>query len=89
MSLKYETTRRAIRGGGGFVVPYLVYLTFTVLYAAAAGGLVSFVEPLAAGSGIPELKTYLNGVHLPNLLKMKTLVGSSSWASCSPSGRGS
>ena len=74
VSLKYETTRRAIRGGGGFVAPYLIYLTFTVAYAAAAGGLVSFVEPLAAGSGIPELKTYLNGVHLPNLLKMKTLV---------------
>jgi hypothetical protein len=24
----------------------------------------SFVEPLAAGSGIPEVKTYLNGVHI-------------------------
>lgn len=25
---------------------------------------MSFVAPLAAGSGIPEIKTYLNGVHI-------------------------
>ena len=30
-----------------------------------AGLICSFVEPLAAGSGIPEIKTYLNGVHIP------------------------
>lgn len=34
----------------------------------------SFVEPLAAGSGIPEVKTYLNGVHIRGLLTLRTLV---------------
>lgn len=34
----------------------------------------SFVEPLAAGSGIPEVKTYLNGVHIRGLLTIRTLV---------------
>ncbi|KAI7845409.1 hypothetical protein COHA_001114 [Chlorella ohadii] len=38
---------------------------------ALAGG---FVEPLAAGSGIPEVKTYLNGVHIKGLLTIRTLV---------------
>lgn len=31
------------------------------------------MEPLAAGSGIPEVKTYLNGVHIKGLLTIKTL----------------
>ncbi len=32
--------------------------------AGISGALVSFGSPLAAGSGIPEIKTYLNGVHV-------------------------
>ena len=31
------------------------------------------MEPLAAGSGIPEVKTYLNGVHIKGLLTLRTL----------------
>lgn len=31
-------------------------------------------QPLAAGSGIPELKTYLNGVHIRGLLQVKTFI---------------
>ena len=41
------------------------------MYATVAGGLVSFVEPLAAGSGIAEVKTYLNGVHIRGLLAVR------------------
>lgn len=37
-------------------------------YAIVAASLVSFVEPLAAGSGIAEVKTYLNGIHIRGLL---------------------
>ena len=38
-----------------------------------AGSLVAFVEPLAAGSGIPEIKTYLNGIHIKGLLTVRQL----------------
>lgn len=31
-------------------------------FVAVSGGLVAWGAPLAAGSGIPEIKTYLNGV---------------------------
>ena len=38
-----------------------------------AGSLVAFVEPLAAGSGIPEIKTYLNGIHIKGLLAVRLM----------------
>ena len=53
-----------IRDRGGFWAPYLTFITICVSYASVAGCLVSFGAPLAAGSGIPEVKTYLNGVHI-------------------------
>lgn len=31
------------------------------------------MEPFAAGSGIPEIKVYLNGVKLPRVVRLKTL----------------
>jgi chloride channel 7 len=54
-----------------------VWVTFVAIscaLAAVAGGACSYVEPLAAGSGIPEMKTYLNGVHLKGLLRLRTVV---------------
>ena len=50
---------------GGFFVPYIVFCAFCVGYSAVSGSLVSWGSAAAAGSGIPEIKTYLNGVHVP------------------------
>ncbi|KAG2500647.1 hypothetical protein HYH03_001414 [Edaphochlamys debaryana] len=69
---KFQTTLRFISPGGGFGVPYGVYLAFTVLYALAAGVLGSYVSPQAAGSGIPEIRCYLNGIHVKGLLTVRT-----------------
>ena len=70
---KYGATTSSISPGGAGFGAWLIWVIFSCLLAAVAGGLVSYVEPLAAGSGIPELKTYLNGVHLRGLLRIKTL----------------
>ena len=66
---------QVIKDTGGFWAPYITFITFCMGYASIAGCLVSFGAPLAAGSGIPEVKTYLNGVHikggaLPGLHKL-------------------
>ena len=34
------------------------------MHTGISGAIVSFAAPMAAGSGIPEIKTYLNGVHV-------------------------
>ena len=52
------------QAGGGVWKPYAVFMAFCLGYSALSGALVSFGAPLAAGSGIPEIKTYLNGVHV-------------------------
>ena len=59
---------------GGFWAPYATYISISIGYAIVAGSLVAFIEPLAAGSGIPEIKTYLNGIHIKGLLTVGPLV---------------
>jgi chloride channel 7 len=39
-----------------------------------AAVLTVFVAPAAAGSGIPEVKAYLNGVDAPSIFSLKTLL---------------
>lgn len=50
------------------------FVLISVGYAAISSMPISFVEPIASGSGIPEIKTVLNGVALPRVLRLKTLV---------------
>ena len=33
-----------------------------------------YISPQAAGSGIPQVKCYLNGVKIPHLMRIKTLI---------------
>lgn len=34
----------------------------------------SLLQPVAAGSGIPQVKCYLNGVKVPRVVRIKTLL---------------
>ncbi|OXB68866.1 hypothetical protein ASZ78_002281 [Callipepla squamata] len=57
-------------------------LSFSLLLWATPNGsvlmvgsvIVAFIEPVAAGSGIPQIKCYLNGVKIPHVVRLKTLV---------------
>lgn len=44
-----------------------------LILAICAGFLCAFVAPAAAGSGIPEVKAYLNGVDAHSILAPSTL----------------
>lgn len=36
--------------------------------------LVFCIQPVAAGSGIPEIKSYLNGVKIPGIVRLRTFL---------------
>ena len=52
---------------------FLAYAGANMCLAAAAAALCAFIAPAAAGSGIPEVKAYLNGVDAQNILAPSTL----------------
>ncbi|XP_027193252.1 chloride channel protein CLC-c-like isoform X3 [Cicer arietinum] len=52
---------------------FLVYAGLNMVLAAAAGALCAYIAPAAAGSGIPEVKAYLNGIDAHSILAPTTL----------------
>ncbi|CAN1290022.1 Putative chloride channel-like protein CLC-g [Linum perenne] len=66
-----------------FVFLFVISLLLTLF----ASVITAFIAPAAAGSGIPEIKAYLNGVDAPGILSARTLfvkiVGSISAVSAS------
>eukprot|EP01065_Artemidia_motanka_P034801 TRINITY_DN4262_c5_g1_i1.p1 TRINITY_DN4262_c5_g1~~TRINITY_DN4262_c5_g1_i1.p1 ORF type:complete len:1271 (+),score=408.05 TRINITY_DN4262_c5_g1_i1:191-3814(+) len=53
--------------------PLGMYAGVNAGFTAIAAVLV-FISPVAAGSGIPEIKCYLNGVKIPGVLRLQSLV---------------
>ena len=64
-------------------IPYLQWLGISISFAVLASVLVTFGEPVAAGSGIPLVKCYLNGINVHRLLRLKTLVVKAAGMTCS------
>lgn len=54
-------------------LPYMIWLALNLLPVLIGAILVSYVEPVAAGSGIPQVKCYLNGIKVPRVVRIKTL----------------
>ncbi|XP_020261998.1 chloride channel protein CLC-c-like isoform X2 [Asparagus officinalis] len=52
---------------------FFVYAGCNLILAAAAAALCAYIAPAAAGSGIPEVKAYLNGVDAHSILAPSTL----------------
>lgn len=50
-----------------------MYASMNVGLATAAAALCAFIAPAAAGSGIPEVKAYLNGIDAHSILAPSTL----------------
>ncbi|XP_068647498.1 chloride channel protein CLC-c-like [Aristolochia californica] len=52
---------------------FITYAGCNVILAAFAAALCAYIAPAAAGSGIPEVKAYLNGVDAHSILAPSTL----------------
>jgi chloride channel 7 len=59
---------------GRKVEAYFALLGIACSYTFIASCCVVFGAATAAGSGIPEIKTFLNGVQLREILRLRTLV---------------
>ncbi len=53
--------------------PYLTFLFYQTLFVLCAT-LFVYIEPVSGGSGIPDIKCYLNGIDVPRIVDFKTLV---------------
>ncbi|KAJ7306627.1 hypothetical protein JRQ81_010042 [Phrynocephalus forsythii] len=58
---------------GCLAVSLLELLGFNLTFVFLASLLV-LIQPVAAGSGIPEIKCYLNGVKVPRVVRLRTLI---------------
>jgi len=52
---------------------FAAYAGCNMVLAIAAAGLCAYISPAAAGSGIPEVKAYLNGIDAHSILAPSTL----------------
>ncbi|KAL5783436.1 hypothetical protein ACOSP7_008465 [Xanthoceras sorbifolium] len=57
-----------------FGMAFLVFLVSNLVLTLFASIITASIAPAAAGSGIPEVKAYLNGVDAPEILSFRTLV---------------
>eukprot|EP00731_Ephydatia_muelleri_P014804 Em0008g524a len=77
VKLKYSQLQNVYQyllPNGTVAVGLFVLLGFNILYASISA-VVAIIEPLAGGSGVPELMCYLNGVKIPGIIQIRSVVG--------------
>lgn len=55
-------------------VSFGMWMGVDILLVVVAACMVIYYAPTAAGSGIPEVKCYLNGLKIPQVVRLKTLL---------------
>jgi H+/Cl- antiporter ClcA len=63
----------ASAGTTEWVAAFLAFAAYQTFFAAIAS-LFVWWEPVSGGSGIPEIKCFLNGIDLPRVVRVKTLL---------------
>ncbi|CAH1784480.1 unnamed protein product [Owenia fusiformis] len=55
-------------------LPLLAFVGVNLILTFIGSWMVTYIEPAAMGSGIPQIKCYLNGVRIPGLVSLKALI---------------
>uniref|UniRef100_A0A8D3DLZ0 Chloride channel protein n=1 Tax=Scophthalmus maximus TaxID=52904 RepID=A0A8D3DLZ0_SCOMX len=69
----YINTVEKCSNTGCLPLSLLELLAFNMTFVFIASVLV-LIEPVASGSGIPEIKSYLNGVKIPGIVRLRTFL---------------
>ncbi|XP_036445690.1 H(+)/Cl(-) exchange transporter 7 [Colossoma macropomum] len=75
--VKYDVVKKSIDKNteiGGLSISLILWAALNSAFVIVGAVIVAFFEPMAAGSGIPQIKCYLNGVKVPRVVRLKTLV---------------
>uniref|UniRef100_A0AAQ5WVZ2 Chloride channel protein n=1 Tax=Amphiprion ocellaris TaxID=80972 RepID=A0AAQ5WVZ2_AMPOC len=75
--IKYQVVKENIEKfteAGGLSISLILWAVLNFTFVMVGAIIVAFFEPIAAGSGIPQIKCYLNGVKIPRVVRLKTLV---------------
>lgn len=67
-------------------VPLLYWMLANAIPTVIGSALVTYMAPVAAGSGIPVIKCYLNGVKVPEVVRIKTYFAKMFGVICSVAG---
>ena len=85
-SVAAHAMTHALRGSGSSAAAWVAGLAtmsaINLLFVSVAVGLVVCVSPVAGGSGIPEVKAYLQGVKVPRMLRFDALLAKSVGVLC-------
>ncbi|XP_033749543.1 H(+)/Cl(-) exchange transporter 7-like [Pecten maximus] len=54
--------------------PFLIWVCVNAGLVFLGAFMTAVIEPVAAGSGIPQIKCFLNGVKVPHVVRIKTLI---------------
>jgi len=69
---RLSTIEVVISENGSHMLAFLVLLVYALPTTCVGAVLVVFVSPRAGGSGVPDLKAFLNGNHIPGLFSLRT-----------------
>ncbi|KAK4478078.1 hypothetical protein RD792_017343 [Penstemon davidsonii] len=70
---KYSLTFSIIQKS--YFAGFLVYMLINLALVLSSVYIITYFAPAAAGSGIPEIKGYLNGIDTHGILLFRTLIG--------------
>ncbi|MBN3313613.1 CLCN7 protein, partial [Atractosteus spatula] len=87
--VKYRVVKHSIEKfteAGGLSISLLLWAALNSAFIMVGSCIVAYFEPIAAGSGIPQIKCYLNGVKVPRVVRLKTLVVKVCGVICSVAG---
>ncbi|KAK6759851.1 hypothetical protein RB195_021427 [Necator americanus] len=75
-----------LTGDGCMWTVEAAWMCYNCVLVGIAGCLVIFWAPIAGGSGIPQIKCFLNGIQIPEVVMLKTLVSKAIGVACAVGG---
>lgn len=75
--VKYQVVKKNIdhmTENGGLSISLILWAALNSAIVMLGSIFVAYFEPIAGGSGIPQIKCYLNGIKIPRVVRLKTLI---------------